>query len=136
MSDLPSFGPRPESPDAALGSGPGIAVSVPETFRSGDTGPLPLCGVFRLPKAEAAAVDGNCLKAVVVVVRQPVAAVCNPAEGALLFDDDLVNEGETVRGYFNVDLARIVELRAAPGTYWVSASILHHLSDVHTVEVA
>jgi len=131
----PDFASRAGSPDRALGQGVGIAIAVPESHRAG-SGPLTLQGVFRIPKDEAAQVRGSCLNAVVVLVRQPVAGVCNPGQGALLFDDDLVDEGATVKGYFNMDLADVFEMDAQPGVYRVSASILHHLSDVLAVEVA
>jgi len=130
----PDFAPRAGSPDRALGNAVGIAIALPERHRPG-SGPLPVQGVFRLPKAEAAEVRGSCLNAVVVLVRQPIAGVCNPGQGALLFDDDLVDEGATVKGYFNLDLADVFDVSAQPGSYRVSASILHHLSEVHTVEV-
>lgn len=135
MPDLPSFHRRAESPDRALGAGTGIALAAPETVRAGG-GPMPLFGAFRLPKGEAEGVAGGCMNGVVVLVRQPVAWVGHPAGGALLFGDDLVDEGETVLGYFNVDLARMFGIGGQPGTYRVSAAILHHLSEVVTVEVA
>lgn len=130
----PDFTRQAGSPDRALGDGVGIAIAVPERHRVGG-GPLSVQGVFRIPKEEAEQVQGSCLNAVVVLVRQPIAGVCNPAEGSLLFEDDLVDEGATVRGYFGLDLAGVFDLKGQPGTYRVSASILHHLSDVHTVEV-
>jgi hypothetical protein len=131
----PDFAPRAGSPDRALGSAVGIAIALPEHHRPG-SGPLPVQGVFRLSKEEAAGVEGSCLNAVVVLVRQPIAGVCNPGQGALLFEDDLVDEGATVKGYFNLDLADVFDVATQPGTYRVSASILHHVSDIHRVEVA
>ena len=53
----------------------------------------------------------------------------------LLFDEDLVDAGESVSGYFNLDLFELFDLSKEPNRYWVNASIFQYVSNTVTVEV-
>ena len=131
MTQAPTFVQLAQSPDALLLDNEGIVVGVPEPYRRGARS-LMVHGVFRLAKVDAALVDQHCLHGVVIVVRSPVGHIVQPAADALLFDDDLLDEGDTVRGYFNVDLGAGIQ-RVQSSRIWVSASILHHVSPVVAV---
>ena len=130
--DFPNYRKNENSPLLSL---PGIVVSSPKVVKLGGTPEFPLFGSFVLPKKEASEFPENLLQAVVVLIRGPNAAVRNVGNGELLFPDDLIEAGENVYGFFNLELFAFFNLMQVPNRYFVSASILNHVSDVLAIDV-
>jgi hypothetical protein len=129
-SALPSYRACPQSPELPPHSA-GIAIAAPARVSRA----FPLYGAFAVPLESAAGFAGHLLNAAVVLIRGPYPAVWNVGAGELLFEDDLVEEGGLVFGYFNVDLLRVFNLVGDPNVYRLTASIFEYVSEVVTVEV-
>lgn len=132
--ELPGFSRHSESPAIDTKQRPAIMVSCPEPV-SGADGVFPLYGSFVIPKVCAAEVDGNILRAVVVVVRGPFPASRSVGEGHFLFKDDFVEDSEWISGFFNLNLFDEFNLETDPNKYWVNASILNWVSNIVTTRV-
>jgi hypothetical protein len=132
---FPSFVVHANTPEAAFGKEGGIAIACPSPVRLGNRTPFALHGVFVLPGEEARAFSRHLLRGVVVLLRGPMPATRSVGEGQVLFDDDLIEKGGLVRGYFNIDMFTLFELIREPCHYWVSASILGQVSNIVGVEV-
>ena len=131
---FPTFSRRAETPPLKAGPEGGIAIACPRIVHLGSSTVMPLYGVFLLPKREAGRFGPHLLNGVVILLRGPDPATRSAGDGRFLFEDDLVDEGERVRGHFNLDLFAHFGLPREPARYWVSASILRHVSEVVTVE--
>ena len=132
---FPSFTRHSRTPPLAPGPEGGVAIASAPFVYLASAGAFPLHGVFLVPKKDAAQFAGHLQDAVVVLLRAPCPQTRGVGEGLLLFDDDLIDEGDWVRGYFNLDLFAHFGLEKEPGRYWISASILGRVSPVVTVEV-
>ena len=128
---LPSYRLHNDTPDINVGPTGGIAIAAEPKVSD----VFPIHGAFAVPKARAEDFEGHLLKAVVLLVRGPYPASCNVGAGELLFADDLVEDGDWIRGYFNVDLFKLFNLMTEPNLYRVSASIFENVSEVISVEV-
>lgn len=128
---FPNFRAVDESPPAPPAGG--IALVAPSSVP--ESGVLPVYGSFLIEKSVAAEFGRNALRAVVLLVRNPLPATLAVADGRLVFDDDLQDEGEHTRGFFNVELFDAFALEREQSRYWVSASIFGHTSDVVTIDV-
>lgn len=114
---------------------PGIALATPKVVVLGRAAVFPLFGSLVVPKKEALEFKGHLMRAVVVLIRGPYPATLNVGHDDLLFADDLVEEGETIRGFFNLNLFEFFDLIQVPNRYFVSVSLFHYLSDVSIVDV-
>lgn len=132
--DLPRFSRHAESPAITSAERPAIVLSCPALVHGAD-GLFPLYGSFAIPKARTAEIDGNILRAVVVVIRGPFPTSRSVGEGHILFKDDVVEEGEWIYGFFNLNLFEEFNLMQDPNLYWVSASILDWVSNIVTTRV-
>lgn len=132
--ELPGFSRHVQSPAIHTTERPAIALSCPASVRGAD-GRFPLYGSFAIPKACVAEVEGNLLRAVVIVIRGPFPASRSVGEGRILFKDDVAEDGESVYGFFNLNLFEEFNLMADPNLYWVNASILDWVSNVVTTRV-
>lgn len=132
--ELPSFSRHAGSPAIDTTQGPAIAVRCAASVRGAD-GVLPLYGSFAIPKVSAAAVDGNLLRAVVLVIRGPFPATRSVGAGRMLFKDDVQEAGDWIYGSFNLNLFDEFNLVQEPNTYWINASILDWVSSVVTTRV-
>lgn len=132
---LPSYTRNSASPFELLQSGEGIAIAAQPTIQPASFDCFPLYGVFRVSKEDAAFFSGNCFNAVVVLIRTPFPFTRSVGEDELLFEDDLIDEGATLLGYFNLDLFEFFSLPKEPATFLINASIFHHLSNIVSVTV-
>lgn len=132
---FPSFRRHARSLDLPAGAPGGIAIACPPRIYTATSSVLPLYGTLRVARAEAEGFCGHLLRAVTVLLRGPFPATVNVGDGQLLFDEDLADEGELKRAYFNLDLFSSFNLLRVPNRYWVSASIFQHVSNIVSVEV-
>ncbi len=115
---------------------PGIAISCPAIVTLSKTdNVLPLYGSFAVPAKTASEFSRHLMQAAVILIRGPQPATLNVGREELLFGDDLVEEGEMVRGFFSLDLFDFFNLLQVPNRYHVSASIFQYISSVLTVDV-
>lgn len=131
---LPTYCINENTPAVPAGESGGVAVFCPSPVRLSKGVPFALHGVFAVPKNEALEFPEHLLRAVVVLLRGPSPVTRSVGDGQLLFDDDLIEDGNLVRGYFNLDLFSFFGLAREPGRFWVCASIFRHISNVVTVE--
>lgn len=113
----------------------GIAITSVPVVELGKTPVFPLFGSFIVPKKSASEFHGHLLQAVIILLRGPNPTTRNLGKGELLFEDDLLEEGDGIRGFFNLDLFDFFNLLKTPNRYRVSASIFQYLSDVLTIDV-
>jgi len=134
-ASFPIFTRHPDSPPLAPAREGGVAIASAPVLYLGSSTAFPLHGVFRVPKEDAGQFAGHLQDAVVVLLRGACRQTRSVGKGLLLFEDDLIDEGDWVRGYFNLDLFAHFGLEREPGRFWITASILGRVSPVVTVDV-
>jgi len=132
---LPSFSRHPDTPSLPGGQEYGAAIHCPPVISLAIREPFVLHGTFTVPKDDALSFQEHTLQAAVVLLRGPMPETRNVGFRQLLFDEDLVDAGESVSGYFNLDLFELFDLSKEPNRYWVNASIFQYVSNTVTVEV-
>lgn len=132
---FPSYHRHDLSPSLPAEAGAGIAIASSPTVSGRQGEPFPLFGTFRVPRTETATFQRHLLQAVVVLVRGPLPMTRNVGTNELLFAEDLLEEGDFVRGFFNFDLFHAFNLPRERNRFWVSASILRYVSNVLSVEM-
>jgi hypothetical protein len=132
---FPTYGRIGGTPRIPPGEDGGIAICCPSPVRLGTGTAFALYGAFAVRGDEAGRFPGHLLQAAVVLLRGPMPVTRRVGEGQLLFEEDVVRDGDLVRGYFNLDLFSFFGLVREPNRYWVNASIFGHVSDVATVEI-
>jgi hypothetical protein len=100
-----------------------------------EPGALPrVHGAFRLPAAEAAAIDRRLHRAIVLVAAQEgLCLAATPFRDHVLCADDQEESGGAVQGWFDVDLGEVLA-EPAPGPLFVNASLGPHVSGVVETE--
>ena len=130
---FPGYKKNQNSP--AIGYSEGIAISSKPVIEIGNDATFPLYGSFSVSKKAASEFHPHLLRAVVILLRGPNPVTLNIGTGQILFNDDLINEGEYIRGFFNLDLFNFFSLAKVPSRYYVNASIFQYVSDVITINV-
>jgi len=133
--DFPSFSRNPNSPALPQGEDWGAAIYCPPIISLDQGEPFALHGALSVPKSEAVQFPGHLLQAAVVLLRGPMPATRSVGFRQLLFDEDLDDQGDLVRGWFNLDLFGLFDLIPAPNRYWVNVSIFQYVSNTVPVEV-
>ena len=131
MADFPWYRCTENSPPVSNG----ISIYTPSVVKIGSPATFPLYGSFSIPAALAAELECHVMQAVVILIRGPYPAIKNVGSGELLFPDDVTRSGETITGFFNLNLFDFFNLMVVPNHYWVSASLFHHQSDIFSVDV-
>ena len=135
-ASAPSFRatrPLPELP----GNAAGIRIRAEVYERTGGAGSIRVIGAFRI-RADAAVRPSILHALTLVVARAPeLAPVCFSAAGqALVFDDDIVREGDFQSAAFDLDVFACAGLEPAPATYFLSACLHDLLSNVERAELS
>jgi hypothetical protein len=116
-------------------SASGIIISSVPTLYLSERKIFPIFGSFSVPQKLAADFQESLFQAVVILLRGPFPATQNLGVSEIFFEEDLLNEGENVIGYFNVDLFKLFNLEKIPNRYYINASIFEFISDIIEVQV-
>lgn len=122
----------PGSPQCGEGFA-GVRIKAEE--KVSDRAEFTVYGCFRLPTGDAARIDAQLHKALVLVITKGSGySVCNPFQNHVLFQDDEEELGGCKRGYFNVNIFDYLSKRVG-GTYYVLVSLGAFLSNIVRVTV-
>lgn len=110
---------------------PGVRIRVVATSEHGDFTALRLYGAYQVSAADAEALGARPLQRALVVTASSGMwfEAWNLVGEAITFPDDEQRAGDMVRGYFNVDLLRRVDVRPY-GTGYVLVSLGPMLSNI------